>query len=369
MLSCISILILCNLCIFSVISPLFVECSLMYFYFYFMQSVYFLSDFSSFVECSLMYFYFYFMQSVYFLSDFSSFVECSLMYFYFMQSVYFLSDFSSFVECSHVFLFYAICVFSQWFLLFCWMLSHVFLFLFYAICVFSQWFLLFCWMLSCISIFILCNLCIFSVISPLLSNALSCISILILCNLCIFSVMSPLLLYLVMFSHTHSWPAWDRPRRVGSRLCPRYRSSSTSSWSCWRTARSRRCRWSCGNTRSSSYLWNRDPWMSSRSCDPVLIARRAALTHAVVSSVHLHVLGRTDTGVVSQRVVAGSRTADADVCRAFINIWENPSENTSAFKHSIDSFCLAAPLIDACRNLHVFITIITINNTFSIIIQ
>ncbi len=69
-----------------------------------------------------------------------------------------------------------------------------------------------------------------------------------------------------------------------------------------------------------SHICETETRMSSRSCDSVLIARRAALTHAVVSSVHLHVLGWTDAGVVSQRVVAGSWTADADVRRTFINI-------------------------------------------------
>lgn len=69
-----------------------------------------------------------------------------------------------------------------------------------------------------------------------------------------------------------------------------------------------------------SHICETEPRMSSGGFDSVLNAHRAALTHAVVSSVHLHVLGRTDAGVVPQRVVAGSRTTDADVCRTFINI-------------------------------------------------
>lgn len=56
-------------------------------------------------------------------------------------------------------------------------------------------------------------------------------------------------------------------------------------------------------------------------------AGRRGLTHAVVSAVDLHVLGRTDAGVVSQRVVAGSRAADADVRRTFVDICENRSKS------------------------------------------
>lgn len=47
---------------------------------------------------------------------------------------------------------------------------------------------------------------------------------------------------------------------------------------------------------------------------------RPPLTHAVVSSVNLHVLGRTHTGVVAQGVVAGSRSTDADVSCALVDV-------------------------------------------------
>lgn len=47
---------------------------------------------------------------------------------------------------------------------------------------------------------------------------------------------------------------------------------------------------------------------------------RPPLTHAVVSSVNLHVLGRTHTGVVAQGVVAGSRSTDANVSCALVDI-------------------------------------------------
>lgn len=44
------------------------------------------------------------------------------------------------------------------------------------------------------------------------------------------------------------------------------------------------------------------------------------LTHAVVSSVDLHVLRRTHAGVVAQRVVAGAGSTDANVGSALINV-------------------------------------------------
>lgn len=44
------------------------------------------------------------------------------------------------------------------------------------------------------------------------------------------------------------------------------------------------------------------------------------LTHAVVSSVDLHVLWRTHAGVVAQRVVAGAGSTDANVGGALINV-------------------------------------------------
>ena len=44
------------------------------------------------------------------------------------------------------------------------------------------------------------------------------------------------------------------------------------------------------------------------------------LTHAVVSSVDLHVLRGTHAGVVAQSVVAGSRSTDPDVGRALVDI-------------------------------------------------
>lgn len=52
----------------------------------------------------------------------------------------------------------------------------------------------------------------------------------------------------------------------------------------------------------------------------VLTASLKSLTHAVVSSVDLHVLRGAHTGVVAQGVVAGARPTDANVCCALINI-------------------------------------------------
>lgn len=48
--------------------------------------------------------------------------------------------------------------------------------------------------------------------------------------------------------------------------------------------------------------------------------RSLPLTHAVVSSIDLHVFRGTHTGVVAQSVVAGTRSADPNVGCAFINI-------------------------------------------------
>lgn len=47
---------------------------------------------------------------------------------------------------------------------------------------------------------------------------------------------------------------------------------------------------------------------------------KASRTHAVVASVDLHVLGRTDAGVISQRVVARPRPAHTGVRETLIDI-------------------------------------------------
>lgn len=49
--------------------------------------------------------------------------------------------------------------------------------------------------------------------------------------------------------------------------------------------------------------------------------RRLPLTHAVVSSVDLHVFRWTHACVVAQSVVAGARSTDANVRRALINVF------------------------------------------------
>lgn len=53
------------------------------------------------------------------------------------------------------------------------------------------------------------------------------------------------------------------------------------------------------------------------------------LTHAVVSSVDLHVLRRTHAGVVAQRVVAGAGSTDANVGGALINVCSLTYDATS----------------------------------------
>lgn len=60
--------------------------------------------------------------------------------------------------------------------------------------------------------------------------------------------------FFCFFFKAHWWQEWDRPHTACSKLSPRYRRSSTSSWSCWRRARSHKYRWSCGSRHSSSCL-------------------------------------------------------------------------------------------------------------------
>jgi len=57
----------------------------------------------------------------------------------------------------------------------------------------------------------------------------------------------------------------------------------------------------------------------------------ALLTHAVVPSVDLHVLGRTHARVVAQGVVAGARPADPDVRGALVDIYTQNNNNNTRF--------------------------------------
>lgn len=51
------------------------------------------------------------------------------------------------------------------------------------------------------------------------------------------------------------------------------------------------------------------------------------LTHAVVSSIDLHVFRGTHTGVVAQSVIAGTRSTDPKAGNAFIDICEDMLTN------------------------------------------
>jgi len=62
----------------------------------------------------------------------------------------------------------------------------------------------------------------------------------------------------LVFIHTYWSRELDRTHTACSRLSPRCRRSSTSSSSCWRTARSHTCRCSFGNTHSSSCLHHKE---------------------------------------------------------------------------------------------------------------
>lgn len=53
----------------------------------------------------------------------------------------------------------------------------------------------------------------------------------------------------------------------------------------------------------------------------VTITHTLSHVHAVISSIDLHVLGWTDACVVSKSVVTGSRSADANVSCAFVDIF------------------------------------------------
>lgn len=52
------------------------------------------------------------------------------------------------------------------------------------------------------------------------------------------------------------------------------------------------------------------------------VYRGECLTHAVVSSINLHVFRGAHTGVVAQSVVARAGPADPKMSRAFVNIWK-----------------------------------------------
>lgn len=119
--------------------------------------------------------------------------------------------------------------------------------------------------------------------------------------------------------------AQDTVHRVYSRHGQCCRSSSTSFWSCWRSALHHT---SCCQNKSSCSS-------SSSSCLPgkergcptqtwhsrMDKAAAVRLTHAVVSAVDLHVIHRADAGVVPDGVVAGSWATDAgpialvDICK------------------------------------------------------
>ncbi len=108
----------------------------------------------------------------------------------------------------------------------------------------------------------------------------------------------------------------DTARRVYSRPGRCYTSSSRTSWSCWRSALHHMWRYqrssSC-STSSSSCLNTHSTTHASQSAprEAASVARDAGLTHAVVSSVDLHVLRRTDAGVVPNGVITLTRTTDA----------------------------------------------------------
>lgn len=77
----------------------------------------------------------------------------------------------------------------------------------------------------------------------------------------------------------------------------------------------------------------------------VTIADTLPHVHAVVSSIDLHVFWRAHTGVVAQSVVAGARSADANVGCTFINIFTD----TSLFIEVVSSRTLA---LEAAKCIH-----------------
>ncbi len=130
----------------------------------------------------------------------------------------------------------------------------------------------------------------------------------------------------------------DTARRAYSRPGRCYTSSSRTSWSCWRSALHHMLRYqrssSC-STSSSSCLNTHSTTHASQSAprEAASVARDAGLTHAVVSSVDLHVLRRTDAGVVPNGVITLTRTTDAGTL-TLVHICTHTHTHTHTHAHT-----------------------------------